>query len=101
VNPRDNSKHVILAVGTYKPKDFAAQMNVQLTNAWGVVRAIVDVCRKRPDGKYVLVKVHLCKNEADYRIPTSRFFDFTRFHRMMSSLMDMRKRIKLTWKDLR
>jgi translation initiation factor 3 subunit D len=55
--PRDNSKHVILAVGTYKPKDFAAQMNVQLTNAWGIVRAIIDICRKRPDGKYVLVKV--------------------------------------------
>jgi len=59
VTPRDNSKHVILAVGTYKPKDFAAQMNVQLTNAWGIVRAIVDICRKRPDGKYVLVKVSL------------------------------------------
>ena len=55
--PRDNSKHVILAVGTYKPRDFAAQMNVQLTNAWGIVRAIIDICRKRADGKYVLVKV--------------------------------------------
>ena len=55
--PRDNSKHVILAVGTYKPKDFASQMNVKLANAWGIVRAIVDICRKRPDGKYVLVKV--------------------------------------------
>jgi translation initiation factor 3 subunit D len=55
---------VILAVGTYKPKDFAAQMNVQLANAWGIVRAIVDICRKRPDGKYVLVKVsHILKRE--------------------------------------
>lgn len=57
VSLKDNSKHVILAVGTYKPKDFAAQMNVQVSNAWGIVRAIVDICRKRPDGKYVLVKV--------------------------------------------
>jgi hypothetical protein len=66
VTPRDNSKHVILAVGTYKPKDFAAQMNVQLTNAWGIVRAIVDICRKRPDGKYVLVKVsHTETHETD------------------------------------
>ena len=56
VTTRDNSKHVILAVGTYKPKDFAGQMNVQLANAWGIVRVIVDICRKRPDGKYVLVK---------------------------------------------
>jgi translation initiation factor 3 subunit D len=63
VTPRDNSKHVILAVGTYKPKDFAAQMNVQLTNAWGIVRAIVDICRKRPDGKYVLVKVSFFREE--------------------------------------
>jgi translation initiation factor 3 subunit D len=57
LSARDNTKHVILAVGTYKPKDFASQMNVQLANAWGIVRAIVDMCRKRPDGKYVLVKV--------------------------------------------
>ena len=59
LSPRDNTKHVILAVGTYKPRDFAAQMNVQLANAWGIVKAIVDMCRKRPDGKYVLVKVIL------------------------------------------
>jgi translation initiation factor 3 subunit D len=67
LSPRDNRKHVILAVGTYKPKDFAAQMNVQLANAWGIVRAIVDICRKRPDGKYVLVK--------DPNKPILRFYD--------------------------
>jgi hypothetical protein len=57
ISPRDNTKHAILAVGNYKPKDFAVQMNVQLSNAWGIVRAIVDICMKRPDGKYVLVRV--------------------------------------------
>ena len=89
VTPRDNSKHVILAVGTYKPKDFAAQMNVQLTNAWAVVRAIVDICRKRPDGKYVLVKVPSANNmELTCRIQISLFFDFMKFLRTMSSLVD-------------
>ena len=79
VTPRDNSKHVILAVGTYKPKDFAVQMNVQLSNAWGIVRAIIEMCRKRPDGKYVLLKVVFIPcTQADVKDPNKpilRFYD--------------------------
>ena len=40
----------------YKPRDFAAQMNLNLSNGWGIVRTIVDMCLKMPEGKYVLVK---------------------------------------------
>ena len=31
-------------------------MNLNLNNGWGIVRTIVDMCLKKPDGKYVLVK---------------------------------------------
>lgn len=55
-NPRDASRHVILGTQWYKPKEFAAQMNVSLPNGWGIVRTIVDLARKAPEGKYVLVK---------------------------------------------
>ena len=58
-SPKDNGKHVILGVIGYKPRDFAAQMNLSLSNQWGIVRTIVDMCMKMPEGKYVLVKVRL------------------------------------------
>ncbi|KAI9894239.1 MAG: hypothetical protein M1814_004093 [Vezdaea aestivalis] len=55
-NPKQNDKHVILGVVGYKPREFAAQMNLSLSNGWGIVRTIVDMCLKMPEGKYVLVK---------------------------------------------
>ena len=54
-NSKDASKHVILATQSFKPRDFASQMNLNLNNGWGIVRTIVDLVRKK-DGKYVLTK---------------------------------------------
>ena len=31
-------------------------MNLQLSNGWGIVRTIADMCLKREEGKFVLVK---------------------------------------------
>ncbi|BFZ55194.1 hypothetical protein PYCC9005_002234 [Savitreella phatthalungensis] len=56
VNPRDAQRHAVLAIGTYKPREFAAQMNFSLSNGWGVVRSIVDVLMRQPEGKYIIVK---------------------------------------------
>ncbi|EJD43590.1 translation initiation factor eIF-3, subunit D [Auricularia subglabra TFB-10046 SS5] len=56
VNPRDNARHVVLSTSTFRPSDFAAQLNVSIANGWGIVRGIADVCLKLPDGKYVLVR---------------------------------------------
>jgi translation initiation factor 3 subunit D len=55
-NPKSNDRHVILGVIGYKPREFANQMNLSHSNGWGIVRTIVDMCLKMPDGKYVLVK---------------------------------------------
>ncbi|KAI1390145.1 eukaryotic translation initiation factor 3 subunit D [Hypoxylon trugodes] len=55
-NPKSNDKHVILGVIGWKPKDFANQMTLSLSNGWGIVRTIADMCLKRNDGKFVLVK---------------------------------------------
>lgn len=58
VNPKANDKHVILGVVGWKPRDFANQMNLSLSNGWGIVRTISDMVLKAGDGdaKYVLVK---------------------------------------------
>ncbi|CAI2164168.1 1403_t:CDS:10 [Funneliformis geosporum] len=56
VSPKDNQKHVILGTQMYKPRDFTAQMNLSVSNGWGIVRTIVDLCMKLPEGRYVLIK---------------------------------------------
>lgn len=53
---RDNTRHVILGTASYRPLDFAGQLNVSLANGWGIMRAIIDLCMKQPEGKYVLIK---------------------------------------------
>merc|ERR1712098_153775 len=55
-NPKTNDKHVILGVVGWKPRDFAQQMNLSLSNGWGIVRTIAAMCLQREEGKYVLVK---------------------------------------------
>lgn len=55
-NPKVNDRHVILGVIGWKPRDFAQQMNLSLSNGWGIVRTIADMCLKREEGKYVLLK---------------------------------------------
>jgi translation initiation factor 3 subunit D len=55
-NPKNNNDHVILGVLTNKPRDFAAQMALNLNNGWAIVRTIVDMVLRMDEGKYVLVK---------------------------------------------
>lgn len=52
---RDAAAHVLLGTQAVKPKDFAAQMNLNMDNAWGIVRALVDLCveKMEADGEYM------------------------------------------------
>ncbi|KAL8850816.1 MAG: hypothetical protein Q9221_004230 [Calogaya cf. arnoldii] len=54
--PKAADRHVILGVMGYDPRKFAEQMNLNLSNGWGIVRTIIDMVRSMKDGKYVLVK---------------------------------------------
>ncbi|EAW14248.1 eukaryotic translation initiation factor 3 subunit D [Aspergillus clavatus NRRL 1] len=62
-NPRSAAGHVVLGVVSYKPRDLAAQMNLNLGNGWGIVRTIVDRIQALDANeeedkvtKYVLIK---------------------------------------------
>ncbi|PGH14642.1 eukaryotic translation initiation factor 3 subunit D [Polytolypa hystricis UAMH7299] len=48
-NPRSASAHIVLGAVGYKPRDFATQMNLNLSNGWGIVRTIVDLVRSYED----------------------------------------------------
>lgn len=75
VNPRSNDKHVILGVVGWKPRDFANQMNLSLSNGWGIVRTIADMCLKRDEGKFVLVKDPNKSILRLYEVPAGSFDD--------------------------
>lgn len=72
-NPKTNDKHVILGVVGWKPRDFAQQMNLSLSNGWGIVRTIADMCLKREEGKYVLVKDPNKQILRLYEVPAGSF----------------------------
>jgi len=55
-HPKDPNNHAIVNTQTYKPKDFAQQINLTEGNMWGVFKSVVDMCMKMEDGKYLLVK---------------------------------------------
>ncbi|KAJ3553028.1 hypothetical protein NPX13_g10977 [Xylaria arbuscula] len=74
-NPKSNDKHVILGVIGWKPKDFANQMNLSLANGWGIVRTICDMCLKREEGKFVLVKDPNKSILRLYEVPAGSFDD--------------------------
>lgn len=71
--PRETSKHVILSTQTVRPLDFAAQLNVSLSNGWGIVRTIADLALKQPEGKYLLVKDPNKPVVRLYRVPRGSF----------------------------
>lgn len=56
VNVRDSSRHVILGTQPFKPTEFANQINLNMDNAWGILRCIIDTCMKQKDGKYLILK---------------------------------------------
>ncbi|KAH8330872.1 hypothetical protein KR067_008464 [Drosophila pandora] len=56
VTPRDHLRHVILGTQQFKPQEFATQINLNMDNAWGILRCLVDIVMKQPDGKYLIVK---------------------------------------------
>lgn len=56
VHVKDSSKHVLLGTQQFKPSEFAQQINLNMENAWGILRCIIDVCMKMDEGKYLIMK---------------------------------------------
>jgi len=72
-NPKQGDKHVIIGTGVYKPREFAPLINLNLSNAWGIVKAIVDICLQLEEGKYLLLKDPNKPVVRFYSVPTDAF----------------------------
>ena len=53
---RDSANHIILGTQQFKPTEFANQINLNMDNAWGVLRCVIDICMKLKEGKYLIMK---------------------------------------------
>uniref|UniRef100_A0A8C4QGH9 Eukaryotic translation initiation factor 3 subunit D n=2 Tax=Eptatretus burgeri TaxID=7764 RepID=A0A8C4QGH9_EPTBU len=53
---KDSARHVVLGVQQFKPAEFASQINLNMENAWGILRCIVDTCLTLPEGKFLILK---------------------------------------------
>lgn len=58
VKAQEPSPHIILGTQMYRPKEFAAQINLNRRNMWGILKQIIDLCYKHIDdrGKAVILK---------------------------------------------
>ena len=61
----------------YKPREFAAQMNLNLNNGWAIVRTFVDMVQKTEDseGKFIMVKDPNKPTIRLYQVPMNTFED--------------------------
>ena len=72
-NPKSAESHVILGTGVYKPREFAPLINLNIGNAWGILKAIVDLCLQLEEGKYLLLKDPNKPVVRFYSVPTDAF----------------------------
>jgi len=56
VHPKDNFNHLILGTHFHKPKEFASQISLGISNSWGILKGLIDLCFKLPEGKYIMLK---------------------------------------------
>ena len=65
--------HSILGTQQFIPKQFAAQISLDMNNAWGILRVIVDKCMQLSEGKYVLYKEPGKGILRIYKVPLNTF----------------------------
>ncbi|CAK9301988.1 unnamed protein product, partial [Gordionus sp. m RMFG-2023] len=71
--PTDSTKHVILSVQQFRPSDLSQNINLNLVNAWGIVRYIIDRITQLPDGKFVIMKDPNKQCLRLYSVPSKAF----------------------------
>jgi len=72
-NPKATDNHVLLGTNVYKPRELAPLINLNLGNAWGILKAIVDLCLGLEEGKYLLLKDPNKPFVRFYSVPTDAF----------------------------
>ncbi|XP_065899640.1 eukaryotic translation initiation factor 3 subunit D-2-like [Dysidea avara] len=69
-HPNDSSSHEVLGVQQFKPREFAKQINLNLSNAWGI---LMTLFLKKEQGKYLILKDPNKPIMRIYKVPKDAF----------------------------
>ncbi|KAJ2319733.1 Eukaryotic translation initiation factor 3 subunit D, partial [Coemansia sp. RSA 2704] len=60
---------------SYNPSDFVSQLGLNEFNAWGILKALIDLCLRLDEGKYVIMRDPNKPLIQLYRVPPNSFED--------------------------
>ena len=54
--PKNPYEYIILATQFYRPRDYAAQITLNVGRMWGIMRMLIGIFKDQPEGKYALMR---------------------------------------------
>lgn len=73
VAPNNPFDHMVLGTQSFKPKEFATQINLSPLNVWGIIKMFCELLTGKEDGKYVLIKDPNKSTVRLYSVPPETF----------------------------
>ncbi|OLY81172.1 Eukaryotic translation initiation factor 3 subunit D [Smittium mucronatum] len=74
-NIKNSQNHNLLGVANFKPTELIRQMGYNINKSWGIVKAMIDLCMKLDEGKYILVRDPSKPVIKLYSIPSTTVFN--------------------------
>jgi translation initiation factor 3 subunit D len=74
-NPMDALSHEVLGMSEYGPEEFASSIQLSQRNMWGIVKAVIELCQKLPEGTYSLLKDPYKPAIRIFAVPADTFED--------------------------
>lgn len=71
--PNNRARHGILGFQTYRPADFITQLGYNQYSAWGIIKALVDMCLGLDEGRYVIMRDPNMSCISVYSVPAGTF----------------------------
>lgn len=56
MNARDKTRHEIVGVVSFDPKQLAQQIQLNLSNGWGIIKSLYNIFSSLDDGHYVVMR---------------------------------------------
>jgi len=66
---KDNTSHLLVNMESYSPDELAMQAGVNMENAWGILRNIIETLKNQQEGEYYIIRNPNEKELNFYRVP--------------------------------
>ena len=72
-SPTNRYTHEIMGTASFKPKDLAQQITLNMNNIWGIILTFVELLKKQEDGKFVIARDPNKPLVRVYKVPMHTF----------------------------